>query len=179
MEAIVNNSVVGKNYVQFGAVAYHNVPLERFSLKTFSTKTQIREAVNKMAPLRGQAFTAKALNFARERFGAAYGGRTSSLGISHFLVLITDEPTAPADRPNLPAAVQALKKERIKIVAIGTEAADTTELKEMVGDEGEWFFAPSYSSLGSLRRNITHVLCDKSKPGKPSNFEMSFANIHT
>ncbi|KAL8165473.1 UNVERIFIED_CONTAM: hypothetical protein K2H54_045761 [Gekko kuhli] len=164
MEAIVNNSVVGKDYVQFGAVAYHNVPVEQFSLNEFSTKTQIRKAIYKTAPLRGQAFTAKALDFARERFGAAYGGRTSSLGITHFLVLITDEPTAPADRPNLPAAMQALKKERIKIIAIGTEAADTTELKEMVGDEGNWFFAPSYSSLGSLRQNITHVLCDKSKP---------------
>lgn len=165
MEAIVNNSVVGKDYVHFGAVAFHTVPTEQFSLNAFSTKTQIREAIYKIAPLRGQAFTAKAFNFARERFGAAYGGRTS-LGIAHFLVLITDEPTAPADRSDLPAALQALKKERIKIIAIGTEAADITELKEMVGSDGEWFFAPSYSTLRSLRQNVTHVLCDKSKPGK-------------
>ncbi|XP_060103693.1 collagen alpha-4(VI) chain-like [Heteronotia binoei] len=166
MKAVVNNSIVGKDYVQFGAVSYNSVPFEHFPLNKFLTKTKIREAIDQMAPLRGQAFTAKALNFARERFGAAYGGRTSSLGIAHFLVLITDKPTAPADKPNLHTAVQALKKERIKIVAIGTEAADTTELKEMVGDEGAWFFAPSFSMLGNLRQNITRVLCDESKPGK-------------
>ncbi|XP_077159547.1 collagen alpha-4(VI) chain-like isoform X2 [Paroedura picta] len=164
MEAIVNNTEVGKNKVQFGAIAFHEVPFEQFPLNKYSNKTQIREAVNNMVPWGGQAFTAKALNFARERFGADYSGRTSLFGITQFLVLITDELTAPADRLDLPAALQALKEERIKIVAIGTEAADEKELKEMVGDEGKAFFVSNYSMLGSLHQNISHVLCDRSKP---------------
>uniref|UniRef100_A0ACB8FUU2 Uncharacterized protein n=1 Tax=Sphaerodactylus townsendi TaxID=933632 RepID=A0ACB8FUU2_9SAUR len=156
MEAVVNNSVVGKDYVQFGAVAYSTSSVEEFSLNKFSTKAQVRKAVYEVTPLKGQAFTAKALNVAREKFGA------SSRNISQFLILITDAPAA--DRPDLPAAVKALEEKRIKIVAVGTEAADAEELRDMVGDKGWWFFAPSYNILENLRQNITHILCDKSNP---------------
>nr|XP_056713047.1 collagen alpha-6(VI) chain-like [Euleptes europaea] len=162
MAAVVNDSVVGKGYVQFGAVAYSNRPVEKFSLNKFSTKEEVGKAVYSMSSLNGQAFTAKALNFARERFDAAYSGQTSPPDTARFVVLITDAPTA--DRPDLPAAVEALEKKGIKLIAIGTEAADAEELKDMVGDEGWSFFAPSYGTLESYRQNITHILCDKSKP---------------
>ncbi|XP_063160042.1 collagen alpha-6(VI) chain-like [Candoia aspera] len=164
MEAIVNDSVVGKDNVQFGAVIFGTVPEEQFRLNTYSTKLQLREAIQKLSPLRGFTFTARALNFAREQFGAAYGGRTSFLGITQIIVLITDEPTTPTDRPNLPAAAQALKQEGIQVIAVGIDDASRTELEEIVGEKGRWFFTPSYNALESLHENITSLICDESKP---------------
>lgn len=165
MEVIVNDSVVGKDNAQFGAVIFGTLPEEKFQLNTYSTKFQLREAIKNLVPLREFTFTARALNFARERFGAAYGGRTSYLNITKIIVLITDEPTTPTDRPNLSAAVQALKQEGIQVIAVGIEDASRTELAEIVGEKGKWFFTPSYNTLDSLYENITYLICDESKPG--------------
>lgn len=178
MEAVVNDSVVGKDNVQFGTVLYSTLPEEQFSLNQYFTKSEIREAISKLPRLRGFAYTARALTFAKERFGAAYGGRVSLLGITRILVLITDEPTTPTDSPNLPAAAEALKQEGINIIAIGMDEVSRTELEEIVGDKGRWFFAPSYNALESLHENITHDICDDSKPGN-GNIEMHFAYVHT
>uniref|UniRef100_A0ABM5GPK5 Collagen alpha-4(VI) chain-like n=1 Tax=Pogona vitticeps TaxID=103695 RepID=A0ABM5GPK5_9SAUR len=164
MEAIVNDSFVGENHVQFGAIVYSTVPEEQFPLNRYATKAQVREAIQQMTPLQGFTFTARALNFARERFDAAYGGRMPFLGITQIIVLITDEPTTPNDRPNLPTAVQALKQEGIEVIAVGIDDASRTELEEIVGNNGKWFFTPTYNMLRSLHGNITHVICDESKP---------------
>ncbi|XP_053121349.1 collagen alpha-6(VI) chain-like isoform X2 [Hemicordylus capensis] len=163
MEAVVNDSVVGKDNVQFGTIVFSTLPEEKFSLKEYSTKAGVREAISKLTPVEGFAFTARALNFARERFGAAYSGRTSALGVTRLLVLITDEATSPADRHNLPAVAEVLKQEGINVMAIGMDEARVTELEEIVGDNGRWFFAPSYNALENLHENITHVICDDSR----------------
>lgn len=178
MEAVVNDSVVGKDSVQFGAVVYSTVPEERFSLGRYSTKPEVREAISELMLLKGFTFTARALTFAKERFGTAYGGRNLLSGITRILVLITDEPTTPTDRPNLPEAAEALKQEGIKVIAIGMDEASRTELEEIAGDEGRWYFAPSYNALENLHENITHYICDDSKPGN-ENTEMHFDYIHT
>ncbi|XP_044311620.1 collagen alpha-6(VI) chain-like isoform X2 [Varanus komodoensis] len=164
MEAIVNNSLVGQENVQFGAVVYSNTPKEEFPLNRYSTKLQVREAISKLTPLRGPTFTARALNFARKRFGEAHSGRTSLPGVTRMIVLITDEPTTAADRPHLPAAVQALNQEGIHIIAIGMHDASRTELEEIGGDKRSSFFAPSYNQLEGLHKTVTQVICDGSKP---------------
>ncbi|XP_053215123.1 collagen alpha-6(VI) chain-like [Podarcis raffonei] len=164
MEAIVNDTVMGKDNVQFGAIVYGTVPEEQFPLAQYSTKNQVREAISKLRPLGQSAFTARALNFARQRFDAAYGGRASSLGVTRIIVLITDEPTAPTDGRHLLSAVQALRQEGIRVIAIGIDGASRTELEEIVGDKGRWFYTSSYSALGRLHENITSEICDGSKP---------------
>ncbi|XP_063003668.1 collagen alpha-4(VI) chain-like [Elgaria multicarinata webbii] len=160
MEAIVNDSVVGRDNVQFGAIVYSTTPKEQFPLNMYSAKSQVREAISKLTPLQGFTFTARALDFARERFGATYSGRASLLGVRRMIVLITDERTTPTDRPNLPAAVEALEQEDIHVIAVGMDDASSAELEEIAGDNGRWFFAPSYNALESLHKNITHVICD-------------------
>ncbi|KAM6450855.1 collagen alpha-4(VI) chain-like [Liasis olivaceus] len=164
MEAIVDDSVVGKDNVQFGAVVFGTEPKAQFQLNTYSTKFQLKEAIQRLAPLREFTFTARALNFAREQFGAAYGGRTSFLGITKIIILITDEPTTPTDRPNLPAAARALKQEGIQVIAVGIDEASRTELAEIVGENRRWLFTSSYNALESLYQNITYLICDESKP---------------
>uniref|UniRef100_A0A8C3XLS6 VWFA domain-containing protein n=1 Tax=Chelydra serpentina TaxID=8475 RepID=A0A8C3XLS6_CHESE len=164
MEAVVNDSVVGKDNVQFGAVVYSTDPQDHFSLNAFAAKSQVREAIFNLRPMPGLTFTARALNFARERFGMAYGGRTSSLSVTRILVLITDQPTSPSDRPNLPVAAKSLKQGGINVFAVGVDEASRTELEEIVGERERLFFAQSYNELESLHNNLTHTVCDEAKP---------------
>uniref|UniRef100_K7GEE6 VWFA domain-containing protein n=1 Tax=Pelodiscus sinensis TaxID=13735 RepID=K7GEE6_PELSI len=157
MVAVVNDSMVGKDNVQFGAVVYSTDPQDRFTLNTYSAKSQVREAIFNLRPMSGLTFTARALNFARERFGMAYGGRASSLSVTRILVLITDQPTSPLDRPNLPAAAKSLKQDGISVFAVGVDEASRTELEEIVGERERMFFADSYNELESLHPNLTHT----------------------
>ncbi|XP_074844397.1 collagen alpha-4(VI) chain-like [Carettochelys insculpta] len=164
MEAVVNDSVVGKDNVQFGVVIYSTDPRDHFSLNTYLTKSQVREAISNWRPISGLTFTARALNFARERFGMAYGGRTSSRSVTRILVLITDQPTSLEDKPNLPAAVKSLKQDDVNVFAVGVDEASKTELEAIVGEQEKLFFAQSYNELEMLHKNLTHAVCDKAKP---------------
>lgn len=162
----MNDSVVGKNNVQFGTVVYSTDPQDHFSLNTYSTKSQVQEAISNLRPVPGLTFTARALNFARERFGKSYGGRTSSLSVTRILVLIIDQPTSPSDRPNIPAAAKSLKQDGINVFAVGVVEASREELEEIVGERERLFFAQSYNELDSLHEDLTHLVCDETKPGK-------------
>ncbi|XP_062424459.1 collagen alpha-6(VI) chain-like [Rhea pennata] len=164
MEAVVNDSVVAVDKVQFGVLVYSSEQKVHFSLNSYFFKSQIREAILNLKPLPGQPFTARALSFARQRFGVNCGGRASSLAVTRILILITDEPTVPSDRANLPAAVKALKKDGINLVAVGVSTASRAELQEITGDQEQLFFAQSYDSLESIHENLKQVVCEKSQP---------------
>jgi len=166
VEAVVNNSVVGKDNVQFGVLVYSSNPEVQFSLNSYASKSQIREAVFSLKPLSGQPFTARALSFARQTFGVNYGGRASSLAVARILVLITDEPTVPADRDNLPMAIRALKEDKIVLIAVGVSKASREELEEITEDQKRLFFAQSYDALENMHENLTQTVCESSKPGK-------------
>ncbi|NXC46075.1 CO6A6 protein, partial [Penelope pileata] len=164
VEAVVNNSVVGMDKVQFGALVYSSNPEVQFSLNSYASKSQIREAVFSLKPLPGQPFTARALSLARQRFGVNYGGRPSSLAVTRILVLITDEPTVPSDRANLPMAIKALKEDGINLIAVGVSKASREELREITENQERLFFAQSYDALENIYKNLTQIVCEKSKP---------------
>ncbi|XP_021243394.1 collagen alpha-6(VI) chain isoform X2 [Numida meleagris] len=164
VEAVVNNSVVGKDKVQFGVLVYSSNPEVQFSLNSYASKSQIREAIFSLKPLSGQPFTARALSFARQRFGVIYGGRASSLAVPRILVLITDEPTVPSDKDNLPMAIRALKEDRIILIAVGVGKASREELEEITEHQERLFFAQSYDALENIHENLTQIMCEKSKP---------------
>ncbi|XP_010221222.1 PREDICTED: collagen alpha-6(VI) chain [Tinamus guttatus] len=164
LEAVVNGSMVGADKVRFGALVYSSKQKVHFSLNSYFSKARIRGAIFNLKPLPGQAFTARALNFARQRFGASYGGRASSRAITRILILITDEPTALSDRANLPAALRALKEDGINLVAVGMSTASKAEFQEILEDKERLFFAQSYDALESIQENLMQTVCEKSKP---------------
>uniref|UniRef100_A0A493ST29 VWFA domain-containing protein n=1 Tax=Anas platyrhynchos platyrhynchos TaxID=8840 RepID=A0A493ST29_ANAPP len=111
-------------------------------------------------------FTARALNFARQRFDVNHGGRPSYLAVTRILILITDEPTVPSDKANLPMAIRALKEDEINLIAVGISKADRAELKEITEDQERLYFAQNYDALESIHKNLAQIVCEKSKPGK-------------
>eukprot|EP00079_Xenopus_tropicalis_P026917 XP_012820989.1 PREDICTED: collagen alpha-6(VI) chain-like isoform X2 [Xenopus tropicalis] len=161
VEAVVNDSLVGKDNVQFGAVVYGTNPAEQFSLNTYSTKLDILKAVFSLPQVSGYTYTAKALEYTRIRFGTSYGGRP---GISHILILVTDGATTEADRPNLPIVSKALKDDGIIVFAVGVGKAVPQELQQIAGYPDRWFLVQNYKGLDNIHDNITQVVCDESKP---------------
>ncbi|KAM7122024.1 LOW QUALITY PROTEIN: collagen alpha-4(VI) chain-like [Ciconia maguari] len=129
IEAVVNDSVIG---------------VYQFQVST-SSESQSREAGFNLKPLPGQPFTARALSFARQRFGVN-GGCASFLAVTRILILTTDEPTAPLDRANLPMAKRALKGGEINLTAVGVNKASRAELEEITEGQ-EILFAQSYDAL--------------------------------
>ncbi|OCT75935.1 hypothetical protein XELAEV_18031121mg [Xenopus laevis] len=161
VEAVVNDSLVGKHNVQYGAVVYGTNPEEQFLLNKYSTKADILKAVLNLPQITGYTFTAKALEYTRIRFGSSYGGRS---GIPHILILITDGATTNADQPNLPLVSKALKDDGIIVFAVGVGKAVPQELQQIAGQPNRWFLVQDYKALDSLHDNITQVVCDESKP---------------
>ncbi|XP_041423473.1 collagen alpha-6(VI) chain-like isoform X1 [Xenopus laevis] len=161
VEAVVNDSLVGKKNVQFGVVVYGTNPAEQFLLNTYSTKADTLKAVFNVSQVSGYTYTAKALEYTRIRFGSSYGGRS---GIPHILILITDGATTNADRPNLPIVSNALKDDGIIVFAVGVGKAVPQELQQIAGQPDRWFLVQDYKGLDGLHDNITKVVCDESKP---------------
>ncbi|MEE6466246.1 hypothetical protein FKM82_006883 [Ascaphus truei] len=161
MEAVVNDSMVGKDMVQFGAVVYSTAPTEIFSLNTYSTKHDVRKAIFSLERVRGYTYTTTALEYTHKRFRTEYGGRP---GVTDILVLITDGETTRADRDRLSEVSQSLRDDGIIVFAVGVGSAKEQELQMIAGQLDRWFLVQNYSILESLHDNITHIVCDESKP---------------
>ncbi|KAM9646830.1 LOW QUALITY PROTEIN: collagen alpha-6(VI) chain [Morphnus guianensis] len=140
---IVVNGEVDK--VQFGVLVCSSKWEMHFALSSYSSRSQSREAVFNLKPLPGQSFTARALSFARQRFGVN-GGSASFLAVTRILIL-TDEPTVPLDRASLPMAIKALKAGGINLTAVGANKASRAELEEITEGQERLLFAQSYGAL--------------------------------
>ncbi|XP_063778423.1 collagen alpha-6(VI) chain-like [Pseudophryne corroboree] len=161
MEAVVNDSTVGKQNVQFGVVTYSTVPEQQFPLNAYSTKLDVRKAIFALKRTKGLTYTATALEYTQERFGSSYGGRP---GVSHIIVLITDGATSIQDRAKLDTVPQSLRNNDIIIFAVGVGSAKAEELEKIAGQPDRWFLVQNYAALESLHSNITHIVCEEAQP---------------
>lgn len=162
MEAIVNQTTVGKNLTRFGLIVFTNNPNMIFTLNRYSSKTEVLEAIRTLEKPRGDTYTAAALKYSLPFFNEMNGGR-AALGVPQILMLITDgKATQPADLPE-PAA--ALRNKGVNVFSIGIKEADVNELELIAGDKSKVFFVDNFDALKGLHRNISGVLCEKTKPG--------------
>ncbi|XP_072268435.1 collagen alpha-4(VI) chain-like isoform X2 [Pyxicephalus adspersus] len=161
MEAVVNDSMVGKENVQFGVVTYGTTPEEQFPLKAYSTKLEVRKAIFALKRTKGYTYTGTALEYTQERFDPIYGGRP---GIARIIILITDGATTKEDQHKLETVPQSLRNNGFIIFAVGVGKAKPEELQKIAGQPDRWFLVDNYNSLEALHGNITHIVCDESKP---------------
>lgn len=163
MEAIVNQTTVGKDLTRIGLIIYSNVTNNIFTLNRYSSKIEVLEAFRAQKLQHGNTHTGEALKYASAFFDEINGGR-AALGVPQLLMLITDgKATRPADLPE-PAA--ALRNKGIDVFSIGIKEADVAELEVIAGgDKSKVFFVDNFDALKGLHRNISVVLCEKTKPG--------------
>ncbi|XP_053322224.1 collagen alpha-6(VI) chain-like isoform X2 [Spea bombifrons] len=160
MIAVVNDSMVGKDNVQFGVVVYSTNPQQEFALNEYSTKLDVRGAINNINRLKGFTYTATALEYTHKRFGPSYGGRKN---VPRIIILITDGETTREDRPKLKPVSTTLRDDGIIVFAVGVGQAKKQELELIAGQPDRWFLVQNYTSLEGLHENITHIVCDQSQ----------------
>lgn len=163
MEALVNQTTVGKDLTHFGFIIYTNNPNIVFNLTRYSSKTEILQAIRTFEKPKGDTHTGEALQYSLPFFNEINGGR-AALGVPQILMLITDG--AATHPTKLPEPAAALRDNGIDVFAIGIKQADVAELEVIAGgDKSKVFFVDNFDALKDLHRNISGVLCEKTKPG--------------
>ncbi|XP_071324339.1 collagen alpha-6(VI) chain-like isoform X2 [Trachinotus anak] len=162
MESMVNQTTVGKDLTRFGVILYSTNPNSIFTLKQYSSKREVLQAIAALKSPYGDTFTGRALTYSLQYFDAENGGR-AALQVPQILMVITDGDAT--DRNNLVAPSLALRDKGINVFSIGVEGANRTQLEIMAGHEASRvFYVDNFEALETLHKNITHVLCNSTKP---------------
>ncbi|NWT39174.1 CO6A6 protein, partial [Chroicocephalus maculipennis] len=169
--ALVKQSNVGPDGVQFGALKYSDKPVELFYLNKYTTKRDITEAIQRDDPLGQSTYTAEAL-FHSEMFFTEEHGSRKSKGVPQVLMIITDGESHDKDR--LDGAAQRLRNKGVTIYAVGVEGANRNELLTMAGSEDKCFYVDTFEGLESLTTNITDNMCDISVQDCPKKADVIF-----
>ncbi|NWU56662.1 CO6A6 protein, partial [Dromas ardeola] len=169
--ALVKQSDVGPDGVQFGALKYSDEPVELFYLNKYTTKRDITEAIQRDDPLRQSTYTAKALVHSEMFFTEEHGSRKSK-GVPQVLIVITDGDSH--DKDMLGDVAQRLRNKGISIYAVGVKGANRSELLTMAGSEDKCFYVDTFEGLENLTANITDNMCDISVPDCPKKADVIF-----
>ncbi|XP_076592743.1 collagen alpha-6(VI) chain [Chaetodon auriga] len=162
MGSLVNQTTIGKDLTRFGVILYSNDATSIFTLKDYNSKREVLQAISALKSPYGDTFTGKALGYSLQFFNSEHGGR-AALQVPQILMVITDGDAT--DRNNLVAPSLALRDKGISVFSIGVEGANRTQLEIMSGhDTSKVFYVDNFDALETLYKNITHVLCNSTKP---------------
>ncbi|XP_034029371.1 collagen alpha-6(VI) chain [Thalassophryne amazonica] len=162
MSSMVNQTTVGKDLTRFGVIMYSNDPKSVFTLKKYVSKRQVLQAISALKSPNGDTYTGKALEYSLQYFNAEHGGR-AELKVPQILMVITDGDAT--DSRNLVKPSIALREHNISVFSIGVEGAIQSQLETMAGgDTSKVFYVDNFKALETLHRNISHVLCNYTKP---------------
>ncbi|XP_029361065.1 collagen alpha-6(VI) chain isoform X2 [Echeneis naucrates] len=162
MAAIVNQTTVGKDLTRFGVIIYSNEPKSIFTLKDFPSKREVLQAIAALSSPYGDTYTGKALKYSLQYFNPENGGRAAQQ-VPQILMVITDGDAT--DPNNLEEPSVALRDAGINVFSIGVEGANKKQLEIMAGHESSRvFYVDNFDALETLHKNITHVLCNSTKP---------------
>ena len=149
---------------------YSTNPENAFSLSSYYSKREINSQIWNLTIPEGDTYTAKALDYSLQYFGAAHGGRKD---VPQILMVITDGEAH--DHDNLAAPSKALRDNGVQVFAIGVEGAKMGELETMTGkDQSKIFYVNDFKALESLYSNISLVLCNTTKPGNVQAYNICF-----
>ncbi|XP_013884856.1 collagen alpha-6(VI) chain [Austrofundulus limnaeus] len=162
MQSMVNQTTIGKNLTRIGVILYSDNPKSVFTLNTYSTRHKVFKAISDLKPPQKNTYTGKALEYSLQYFNEEHGGR-AKLRVPQILMVITDGDAT--DPNNLEKPSLALRNKGINVFSIGVEGANLEQLEIMTGhDKSRVFYVDNFAALETLYRNITHVLCNYTKP---------------
>ncbi|KAM8868890.1 LOW QUALITY PROTEIN: collagen alpha-6(VI) chain-like [Spinachia spinachia] len=159
MASMVNQTRVRKDLTRFGVILYSNNPQSVFTLNQYNSKQAVLNAISALSSPYGDTYTGKALTYSLQFFNNTNGGRAALQVLQILMVIIDGDAT---DRNNLVAPAESLKDRGISVFSIGVEGANKSQLEIMSGHE--IFYVDNFDALENLYRNITHVLCNSTKP---------------
>uniref|UniRef100_A0A8D2LWT9 VWFA domain-containing protein n=1 Tax=Varanus komodoensis TaxID=61221 RepID=A0A8D2LWT9_VARKO len=147
MKELVKKSDIGPDRVQIGVVQFSDIPKEEFPLHQHSTKTDIINAIGRMALMDKNTLTGAALKVISNYFEPTKGARPS---VNKILILITDGEAQ--DEVATPAT--ALREKGIIIYAVGVFNAHKPQLEEISGRPDKVFYVEKFDVLQHIQDDI-------------------------
>ncbi|XP_078391912.1 collagen alpha-6(VI) chain-like [Cetorhinus maximus] len=160
METLVNQTNVGTNKTQIGAMMFADEPKILFKLNKLRTKAAVQKEIRKLNTLGGSTNTVKALENAKTLLSGANGGRKEA-GVPQFLLLLTDGEAT--EKKGLNDIAGAIRNNGVHVLAIGVAPANENELRMIAGSDEHWFYATNFSRLEYLSQNISDRICLETK----------------
>ncbi|XP_041039948.1 collagen alpha-6(VI) chain-like [Carcharodon carcharias] len=160
METLVNQTNVGANKTQIGAMMFSDSPKTLFQMNELRTKAAVQKKIRQLNTLGGSTYTVEALKHAMTLLSGANGGRKEA-GVPQFLLLITDGEAT--NKLGLNDTAVAIRNSGVHVFAIGVAPADERELRMIGGSDEYWFYATNISHLEYLSQNISDRICLETK----------------
>ena len=155
---LVDTLNVAKDQSNIGVMTFSDTAQIDVQLGNFSTRTQIREAIDKIEYRRGKTNTAAALRMLREQ---AFSGKGLSNFMRKIAVILTD-----GNSDDFLETITEAKKARsagITLIVIpATDWLNMLEIKEIASDPDNFniMMVKNLDALGTISKPLQRALCD-------------------
>ncbi|XP_037652227.1 matrilin-3-like isoform X1 [Sebastes umbrosus] len=160
LQDMVDSLEVGSDATRVGLVNYASTVQIEFLLKTYFTKSALKQALARVEPLASGTMTGMAIKIAMEKaFTAEAGARASSGTIVKVAIIVTDG--RPQDKVEDVSA--AARASGIEIYAVGVDRADMMSLRLMASQphDDHVFYVETYGVIEKLTSKFRETLCGK------------------
>jgi uncharacterized protein YegL len=146
VKKVVDFFNIGKSGTHIGVVQYSTKAVTEFNLARYFTKSEMKNAVDRIPYQSGWTYTAEALNHLSKNIFTRQAGMRTDAGIPKVLVLITDGKSQ-GDSVGPPA--EALKNIGINIFGIGVGSGiSVSQLNEIASDpDSDYVFQRTFDNL--------------------------------
>uniref|UniRef100_UPI00398E6A12 uncharacterized protein col6a3 n=1 Tax=Pristiophorus japonicus TaxID=55135 RepID=UPI00398E6A12 len=146
---VIQELDIGPDKDQVAVVQYSSGPRLEFGLNSYSTKTDVLNAVNKLRLKTGRPLnTGAALDYVTNNVFSSPAGSRKDTGASQILVLIT----AGKSRDDVGQAADAVKQAGIVPIAIGAKSADISELQQIVSNPDSVLKLSDFQELQTIQQ---------------------------
>ncbi|XP_042357107.1 matrilin-3-like [Plectropomus leopardus] len=158
LQDMVESLEIGSDATRVGLVNYASTVQIEFLLKTYFSKSSLKQALARVEPLASGTMTGMAIKTAMEKaFTAEAGARTSSMNIAKVAIIVTDG--RPQDKVEDVSA--AARASGIEIYAVGVDRADMMSLRLMASQphDDHVFYVETYGVIEKLTSKFRETLC--------------------
>ncbi|XP_054470323.1 matrilin-3-like [Anoplopoma fimbria] len=158
LQDMVESLEIGSDATRVGLVNYASTVQIEFLLKTYFTKSALKQALARVEPLASGTMTGMAIKTAMEKaFTAEAGARASSVNIAKVAIIVTDG--RPQDKVEDVSA--SARASGIEIYAVGVDRADLMSLRLMASTphDDHVFYVETYGVIEKLTSKFRETLC--------------------
>ncbi|XP_034061914.1 matrilin-3-like isoform X4 [Gymnodraco acuticeps] len=158
LQHMVESMAIGSDATRVGLVNYASTVKIEFLLKTYFSKSAMKQALAQVEPLASGTMTGLAIKTTMEKaFTVEAGARTGSANIAKVAIIVTDG--RPQDKVEEISA--AARASGIEIYAVGVDRADMMSLRLMASQphDDHVFYVETYGVIEKLTLKFRETLC--------------------
>ncbi|XP_072902885.1 collagen alpha-3(VI) chain-like [Hemitrygon akajei] len=152
---LIDNLEIGPDRIQIGVVQYSDEPNTEFYLNTYSTKTEVLDAVKRLQPKGGEEINiGAAVQFLVDNHFIQSAGSRASEGVPQAVVIIISSESSD----DINQAELLLKQGSIYSFSIGGRDADNNELAQLSTDPSFTTLITEFRDIGQLQQQFLPIV---------------------